>query len=477
VLTAQGAKREPNIPWFWGFSEELSGYPASHAASPTLNRYWETQTGSPTIDADGLRLQATSAAEQILSGAVPVLGSGQPKASVARVRLRFNTSLPAADLEVAGLTDGTNTVKVRYRNASQKLGLQLNSGTEQLSDATVTAGAWLDLEWRLIGTTTAFTCDWRIDYGSGWVAQTQASVTASFALTNWQAALGWSAASTGDVSVAYAVYSATPGHYPLGDYQVVFLRPDTAATPTVLGTASNFRRFTANGTIDGSYDGPAIMAALDDWPPTVGASADGLAVVTADASGIRIPMETYAAAGFDASIRNLWVVAPIWAAAATAATIGVSGYEGSATTVLYSEADPNADTSSTPPYLAKLWRPTNGWTQAKLDAAEVRFVSNDATPDIGPHAVGMEVLVKVASSELLFGDAGAIPRIEQKYDPDTLGILQLKAYTGDVGLEVEYEVNGVAQTPWSVPANSNPATLTLDAPDIVTVNWLTARPA
>jgi hypothetical protein len=188
-------------------------------------------------------------------------------------------------------------------------------------------------------------------------------------------------------------------------------------------------------------------------------------------------METYSAAGFDASIRAVRQVAPIWAAAATAATIAVAGYDGSATTSLYAEADPNADSTSTPPWITRMWRPTNGWDQAKLDAAEIRLISNDATPDIGPHALGLEVLVKVAFSELLFGDAGAVPRIEQNYDPDTLGILQLKAYTGDTGLAVNYEINGVSQTQWDVNPNSNPATLTLAAPDMPTVNWLTARPA
>jgi hypothetical protein len=267
VWTATDAKREPNIPYFWGFSDELSGYPASHSVSPSGHRYWETQTGSPTIDTDGLRLQATTAAEQIGgAGMLPLAG---PKAGLERLRLRFNTSLPGADLELAKLDGVASTAVLRYVSASQKLGLKIGTGTEQLSDATVTAGAWIDVEVRLVGTTTAWTGDWRVSYGAGWVDQTQAAFTASGALSAVTPYLGWSAASTGDVSVAYALYSVTPGHYPLGEYTVVFLGPDPAGTPAAWtgGNTANFRRFTANGTIDGSFNAANIRDAVDDWPP------------------------------------------------------------------------------------------------------------------------------------------------------------------------------------------------------------------
>jgi hypothetical protein len=469
VFTAQGARREANIPYFWGFSDELSGYPACHSVSPTNNRYWETQTGSPTIDADGLRLQATATVQQITGNSIGVLASG-PKAALTRVRLRINSV--TGNLVVASNTAGASngTLTLRYVSASQKLGLQIGTGTEQVSDQTISTGTWYDVDIREVGTTTAHTADWRINYGAGWVDQPQATFTASGILSAWTASLGWSAASTGDVSYAYAAYSVTPGHYPLGDYTIIFLGPDVAATPTVLGTSSNFRRFTANGTIDGSYDGPAIINALDDWPPTFGASADGLAVVTADASGIRIPMATYNASG-TGSIRAGRVVVPIWAASATAATIGIRGYDGTNTTVLFSEADPNADTSSTPPWFAKMWRPTNGWDQAKLDAAALLLLSNDATPDIGPHAVGMEFCVQVAATQTLFGTLAT-----QALDPVTGGVLRATVDTNVTGqaADLYYEESG---TPTTVPvAASTTHNENIDAPDMPSTNYIALYP-
>jgi hypothetical protein len=478
VLAAEGSHREPNIGYFWGFSNEVASYPTYHAVSPSGARYWETQAGTPTIDSDGLRLQAAVASEQWIVGNGQSLTEYSPRAALGRVRFRLNGTLPGNNLELCQLVTSTGThATLRYRPASQKLGLQVGSGTEQLSDQTVSADVWVDLDVRLNCETTAFTADWRLQYdGGGWVGQTQAAGTSGGVPSGYDPLLGWAATRTGDVSYRYAVFSQVAAHHPLGDYGVAFVGPDTTSTPVVLGSDTSFRRFTANGTLDDAYEGPAILEALDDWPPTFGASADGLAVVAADASGIRLPMASYDAAAGGVSVRAVRAVAPLWAASTAAATIGLQGWYGTATTPLYGEADPNADTSTTPPWVAKMFTPTNRWDQTRLDAAAVEVWSTDPNPIIGLHAVGLETLHRIGEPALLFGAAGAVPRIEQTYDPDSYGLVQLHAYTGDLGLEVTYEVDG-APVGWSVPPNSNPATRTLDADDMATVNRLVCRPA
>jgi hypothetical protein len=483
ALAATGSKRQPRVDFFWAFPAETAAYPASHSISPSSTGYrlWETSTGAPTIDSDGLRLQATSSIQNIQGRN---LLTTSPRAGLERVRFRINSA--GGDLELCTLKSlsgsQVDNAVLRYVAASGKLGLKLGSGAEVLSDQTVAVDGsqWVDVDLRVNGETTAFTADWRVNYGSGWVDQAQATLTATAVFGGYVPILGWVAASTGNVSYAYAAYSLVAAHYPLGDYAVVFLGPDSGASPTVLGTSTNFRRFTANTTIDGAYNAAAIMAAIDDWPPVFGASADGLAVVTADAAGIRIPLATYDAPANGASVRAMRAVVAFWAAAATAATIGVIGYDGSGTnTTLFTEADPNADTSSTPPWIIPMWWPQGNqtiWDQAKVDAAAIEIRSSDATPDIGVHALGAILLVRLGESVPVFGGGDPL-RVEQVTDPDTGGIVQLHAYTpADQSATLVYELSGVEQTPVVVAAGSDPQVVVVGAPDLPTVSRIELQP-
>ncbi len=476
VLTAVGAKREPNISYFWSFPDELIG--VTGLATGLANfRYWDTQAGSPAITADGLQIATTAAAETVTSRNIAVLGAGLPKAALTRVKLRFDSALPGADAELARVASASDgTVVLRYVSASQKLGLKIGTGAEQLSDAVVAADTVYAVDLRLVGTTTAYTCDWQVDYGAGLVVQTPATFTASGTLGAWTLQLGSPAAATMTVTYASAVCSVTPGHYPLGEHSFVFLRVDPAGTPTVSGTSSSFRRFTANGTIDGAFDAAAIRDALDEWPPTVGASADGLAVVTAHATDyIELPMQTYDVSG-TGSVRAVRVLLPMWAASATAATCKVAAWDGSVSTQLFAEQDPGADNADPPAWICPMWRPTGGWSQAKLDAAAVRFGSNDATPDIGPHAVGMEVCVQAAQSQGLFGDpATGDVAVTAARDPLSDGILGLHITAPQGrGTSLTYEVSG-SPTTVNVAAGGT-LDQVVDAPDGPTVNRVELHP-
>lgn len=478
VLTAAGAKKEPNIAFFWSFPDELIGA-AGLATGLTGSRYWDAQVGSPAITASGLQLSASAAAETITSQSISTTGI-TIKAALVRVKLRFDSALPGADVELARIGVGASNgpAVLTYRTASQKLGLKIGTGTEQLSDATVAADTFYAVDLRLLGTTTAYTCDWQVDYGAGLVAQTQATFTANTGFADWTLQLGWPTAATATVTYAYALCSAIAGHHPLGEHTFAFLKVDPAGTPTVSGTSSSFRRFTSNGTIDGAFDAAAIRDALDEWPPVVGASADGLAVVTAHATDyIELPMQTYQAAPAG-SIRAVRPLLPMWAASATAATCKVNGWDGSASAALFLEQDPTADNSSDPAWICAMWRPTGGWTQAKLDAAAIRFGSNDATPDIGPHAVGMEVAVQLTRQDPLFGELSASLRVEQRTDPLSAGIIALDAYTpAEQSATLRYELGGVEQNPVNVAAGSNPHTVTIDAADATVVTRIEFEPS
>jgi hypothetical protein len=476
--TAEGAKRAPNIEHFWSFPAEMIGVPAAaHSGiGASASKYLYNYTGAPVITADGLQLTGVASIQNVESD---IFGVANNAGHVAKVRFRLDAA--AADYELVTLSDSNGEdVVVRYVSASQKIGVKVGTGAEVLSDATVTTGQFynLDLRARRILTTSPGTCDWRLDYGSGPVAQTPATVASdgqALGALQWMR-LGWAVNRTGTVTFRYALFSPDAGHYPLGDFIFPFVKVDPAGTPTVVGTANNFRRFITNGTVDGTFIAANVRDALDDWPPVTGASADGLAVVTAHATDYcQVPMATYQASP-TGSLRHARAIIPLWAASATAATIKVVLWDGTTATNIWNETDPNADNTANSPWLCRLWKPAGGWTQPKLDAAAVRVGAADATPDIGCNAMGVELCVQVAETIPVFGGTDPL-RVEQLTDPNSGGVLALRAYAPtEYGATLIYELSGVAQTPVVVAAGSNPHTVTIDAVDASVVTRIELAP-
>jgi hypothetical protein len=469
---AQGAKREANVAHFWAFFPGVSSTPAGLGTGNAGARYFETVTGSPAVTADGLQLTASASAQAVAAASITTTGVAS-KGHVVRVRLRLDSL--SGDLELARLVDsgGADTV-LRYVSASGKLGVKVGTGTEQLSAATITTGVWYDVDVRAMGFTTARTADWRVDDGTGPVDQAQASVTAGAVLGSLTPQLGWTASSTGTVTFAYAVYSVRAGHYPLGPFTFALLGPDPAGTVTISGTTTNFNTFTANGTM-AAWNATTARDAIDEVPPTVGASADGLAQVTAAATDyVEVPMATYQAVP-NGNVRAVRMLACGWAAAATAATIGFRGYEGSAETTLFATADPGFDNTSTPGWVCALYRPTGGWTQAKLDALAFRVgFSDDATPDIGIHALYAEVAAQTAATQGMFGTSGDVT-VSAQLDPNSAGVLGLATTTVQgKGAVLHYEVSGTPTDVTVPPAASD--SRTLDALDAPTVGYVAIYP-
>lgn len=458
VFTAAGAKREPTIAHFWSFPAELIGVTGLNVGSPA---YWISQNGSPAIVSGGLQLTGTASIQNISGAAVSTLSTAY-RAVVHQVK--FSIVSVSGDLELDRIApiSGGGTAVLRYVAASQKLGLTIGTGTEQLSDATVTTGQDYTVDIQLLGNSTSYVANWRINYGSGPVTQAPATFTATGIITSYTPSLGWPVAATGQVLYRHAIYSVMAGHYPLGDYVFPFLKPDTAGTITArTGTTADLRRFTANGTIDASFNSANILAAIRDWPPTLGSAADGAAIITANTGTYSIPMETYDAAANGGNVRTVMVLGAMWAASATAATLQLNGHDGTASTTLMAMADYNADTSSAPPWLAKIWRPTGGWTQAKLDAATLDILSDDATPDVGWHCLGMIACVKLASTQTLFGTLASAA-----IDPDTGGILKVAVTNpASQGSTLHTEYPSTTDTPVAAGGSQ---TVVLDAPDAPT---------
>jgi hypothetical protein len=465
VLSAVGAKREANIAFFWAFKVGVGA--AGLATGVAGFRYVETMVGSPAITADGLQLASTSAAESVATAFVPLLGAPQLGSYVHQVRFRFDGSLPSVDTELMVTTGGTNGFVLRYVAASQKLGFKISTGSEVVSDATVAADAWYTVDTRVISTGSAQTGDWQVDYGAGPVVQAQASFAGG--VTQATTRLGWANAITvPGVTFSHLLISNVAGHYPLGSFTFALLKVDPAATPTISGTTTNFGVMTANGTI-AAWNATNARDAVDDWPPVVGASADGAGPILTHATDyVEFPLETYDASGIG-SVRAARVVLPMWAATGLVATCRVNGWDGTTSTALFAEADPEADATSTPAWICKMWRPAGGWTQAKLDAAAVRVGSLDPNPDIMPHAVGMEVAVQVAAEAPVIGEAGGVEATEAR-DPVTGGMLGV---TVDTPAGQGATLNWDDGTPGSqVVAPSSTHTETFDAVDASTVTFV-----
>jgi hypothetical protein len=356
----------------------------------------------------GWRLVGTASAANFGWSSTTGLPNGTQQLNTRPVFVRHFRllTLPAADTVLWTTTDvGTVALVLRFIAATGKLGLKLGSGTEQVSDAAVTANQWFRVDLRADRRTTTHTADWQVTYNAELtgstapVAQTQASGTGSANSLLQTYTVGPTATGTFEIHTDDGAGSGNPGHYPLGDIRVLPLTVDPAGTVTVSGSTANFGVMTANGTI-GAWNAANALAAVDDVPPTIGASADGVVAVTASATDyVEFPMQTYNAAANGAAIRGVRAIAALWAASTTAATIRLLASDGTTTYTLFSEADPNADNSTTAPvWVAAIVRTSATvrpvWTQAKLDALALRMGSNDATPDIGIHSIMAEVAVR-----------------------------------------------------------------------------------
>jgi hypothetical protein len=421
LLCPDDAKFVPEYVTICGFEY---GTPTNMTVGPlatTGMAPWDAVAGSPEIVSTfarsgsySLKLSATSAIENATktrhTGVLDAIDRDENKL-VERFHFYFDTSLPGNDVELYSAEVGSlsNGMKITYRTASQKIGVTVGSGTEVLSDATVAANKWIGVDFRYRSGTT-HTCEWQVDYDSldasiGPVAQTTVTQTGMSGGYISPVRVGWSTATTATVYYDDIVTGSMSGQYPIGDVRIMPVTVDQTDTPTITGTSTNFKTFTSNGTL-ATWSGTTARALLDDVPPTIGASADGITQIAA-ASGdyVTVPMATYTAAPLYSVRAARWYVAG-WAASTTTATCHLYGYDNDGVQRAFmwsgaTPADPNWDDTtlrwwSQMHYQAPV---TTNYrlSQANVNGLALRFgMSTDATPDIGIHSVLVEVAVQPA---------------------------------------------------------------------------------
>jgi hypothetical protein len=441
ILTSATAKYAADIAVCTGFEfGTTAGITLSGTGTGTA--VFDSSAGTPAIVATSprsgdycLELASSAAAESLTWGRLASQAIGATVTSQIPLRLSvyFPSALPGADLVLLTLTPPTagDATVLRYESSDSTLGLKVGTGTEVFSNQAVTANQWISIDLRVDGRTTTHRADWQIDYDDDGnrTVQTQATATATVVSLGWDVQLGWASASTATVRYDDVVVGRLGGHYPLGNMVHQAITPDPAGTLTVSGSTANFNVMTANGTL-AAWNAVNALAAIDERPPTIGASADGIVqVATALADYVEIPMTSISAVNLGAAIRAIRCVACGWAASTLTATIQFRFWDGVTEHQPTGASDYQFDNSTTvPAWYARMVRSTASrpdWTQTKLDALAFRVgFSSDASPAIGIHNIIGEVCFRVGDLIRVIDAMEGLFTVDWRMDPDSSGVIQ-----------------------------------------------------
>jgi hypothetical protein len=342
------------------------------------------------------------------------------------------------------------------------------------------------VDYRYRTAVAAHTCDWAVDYDSldATVPVTQTQAVGAGTTVDWVHTVrcGWSTAATATIRYDDIAVSKIWGTYPIGDIRILPLKVDQAGTPTVVGSEANFKTFTNNGTL-ATWTAAATRTALDDIPPTVGASSDGVAQVSVAAGDlVRVPMETYVAAP-DYVLRGLrWYVAG-WAASTNPATMLLNSSDGTSQLMAVAVGDHGFD-DTTLRWLCGMQRNMASRapyviSQAKLDAAYIEFGgSTDANPDVGIIAVLAELAIQPAT---VYGSSNIEDGAFQIYirqDPASAAMASILVTTppGIRGATAFWTINDVDGSQYVGPNTTYEKLISASAVGEVTVLGLSPDP-
>jgi hypothetical protein len=298
-----------------------------------------------------------------------------------------------------------STVRLLYDTATSKIGVRWLGGDAVWQDGTTAPGTWVWVDWRVGGFGgVARSMRWSLD---GVEQPTPLNLGGGGGGSIAGVNLGAAVTQTATLDFDDLVVSRILASYPHTKHHVRLLTVDPAGTPSISGTAANFSVFTNNTTL-AAWDPTNARNAVDEIPPTISASSDGVCqTVTAATDYAQFPMSTHVIAG-----PEVLTGVKMWAAAwggtgAGGGTFEVRGHDGTSEASLFPAGtawDPDSITtpsSTVPPWVTAMWLPAGGWTQAKLDAAALRFgYSSDATPDMGVHNLFLEAAIQANLPQL-----------------------------------------------------------------------------
>jgi hypothetical protein len=439
---------------------------------------WDTnyliQAGSARNSGYGLRIVQSAAATAVRLGN---LAGGSASCG-------FNVRVVSASGTVSVAYIATNIgsvlAQLLYDTSTSKFGVRCGStGTVSWQPGTTAINTWVWVDLRVKVNISTWHAEWRLETATDtYTDQTAADLSGQSPATVSLLTLGNANAQTMTADYDDVVLSRYYVAYPLGPHQIRLLTVDPAGTPTVSGTSTNFSVFTANGTL-GAWNATNARDAVDEVPPTVSASADGVCQTAVAANDyIEFPMAapTVAADEIIAGVREL---AAMWGGTGTGTgTVGIRGWDGTTETILvaasvsYDAGSPTAYSTTEPRWQCAMWPfPTGGWTEALLAGAALRFgFSTDATPDMGCDALYLEYAARKTVTSAQFGDL-----VASASNPNTAGIRSITT-TPPAGYDatLHYEESG-SPTDVATPGGTTTVEV-IDAPDAPAVNYVAAYP-
>jgi hypothetical protein len=407
----------------------------------------------------GLRISTSAATCN-----VPIAYTSSPALGVYAANIRPVSGSGTPTVMTWDVTTGTDLLLV-YDVATEKFGLRWGAGTAEWQTGTTPLNAWAWVEVRLKTNATTHHAEWWCETGTGDGLQTSpADLTGMTSTFLTKVTLSGLGSQTVTFDADDPVYSRHYAAFPLGPHKVIRLGVDTGGTATVSGTAANFNVFTANGTL-AAFSSAAALAALDECPPTVSASADGLVqVTTASTDYVELPMQTYTLAA-DEIIAGVRMIASMWCGTGAAdGNLTIKGHDGVSLTSLsartFDAGSPTAISATEPLWLASPWSLTPGspWTPTRLANAVLRVgYSSDATPDMGISAIYLEVAIKTITPvrQITSGEADEFTA-DVYLDPYNSASVSYVVGSTDAtrGATFNYSVSGTPQTPVYVAASS-----------------------
>ena len=347
---------------------------------------------------------------------------------------KINSSTGTVVLAEIAPASGT-ILQLVYDTSTTKLGLRWGSGgTPSWQTYTTPTGTYVWVDIVADGFTGATkSAQWAVD---GLEEEPPANLTGQATSSLASITYGLNAAQTVTFDVDDWCLSTALGDFPLGPHKVLLLTVDPAGTVTRSGGAdANWNVFTANGTL-GAYSSANARGAVDEVPPTISASADGVVQVTTGTTTLTFPMDTYTLAPGEV-INYVGAIFALWANSAQTAnielnltrTVGGANFTQLLTTATaFNPGNAAQPASSTvPSWVRGKWADTGNWLQSTLDSAQIQIGnSTDATPDIGIHVGYLIVAVRQT-------------RTARVYGPDEEG-LTVDVTMGSNGAVVKYDI-------------------------------------
>jgi hypothetical protein len=437
------------------------------------------QAASARSSGYGLRIVQSGSAAYVRTGDLGGINGVKSGSFGKNVRVVSATGTVVV-AEIANNAATLTFARLMYDTSTSKFGVRCGTtGTIQWQSGTTALNTWVWVDFRVKVNTTVWRVEWRIETAADtYTGQTAAELTGQDGGNGFQCLhFGANAAQTVTADFADVCLSTYYAAYPLTPHQVRLLTVDPAGTPTLSGTSTNFSVFTANGTL-AAWNAVNARNAVDEVPPTVSASADGVCQTAVAASDyIEFPMAAPTLAD-DEIVAGVRMLAAMWGGTGTGTgTVGIRSWDGTTettmidTSVSYDAGSPTAVSSTEPRWQCAMWPSTNGWTQAELDALALRFgFSTDATPDMGVHVLYLEYATRKAVAGTVVGEAGGVA-LESNTNPNTTGTRSVTLDTpADQGATLNWSVGGTPDS--QAVAASSSHTETLDAADAAQVDYV-----